>query len=213
MKSRDSFFIKPTVEKKETPNESNFEDDGQAYFERYMRDLGLSKEDLSKKILDVGSNTGDFANWAKQNNVSGNIFSLEPWAISNERTKSVRARAEAIPFKDNSFDFVVSDCAIPNIFLGEKDVKEKVYGSLFEMLRVTKPGGEIRLGKIVKGVLYPSQRELLLALDETLRELKEIFKVEIEEVYLPGSDHFEPAESEHAGKLLLQSYFIKIKKP
>ena len=196
------------------PNENDeFTDDGRAYFERYLEGLQISREDLKGKVLDVGSNTGTFAKWAKENNVSGQIFSLDPWFVFEERTKAVQGIVEMIPFKDESFDLVVSNCAIPNIFLGEKDVEEKIHSSLFEMFRVTKPGGEIRLGNVGKGDLYPTQKEHLLALEKTLEELKKDFKAEIEQTYIPESDRYEPTESELAGKLLSQAYFIKIKKP
>ncbi len=152
-------------------------------FERYLEDLQLSKEDLSKKILDVGGGSAQFAKWAKENNVNSNIFSLDPVANMQERTKGVQGQAEAIPFQDNSFDLVVSDCAIPNVFLEEKDVKEKVRASLFEMVRVTKPGGEIRLGRVLRGDTYQSQRDLTSVINKTLKELKKIPGIEIEEHY------------------------------
>lgn len=204
---------KDSNEFSDSNKEDEFTDDGKAYFERYLDSLKLSDEDLKKTILDVGSHESTFADWAKRHNVSKNIFSLDPWFISRERTKAVQGMSEAIPFKDESFDIVVSNCAIPNIFLEDEDVEEKTRLSLFEMFRVTKPGGEIRLGNVGKGELYLAEKERTMALNKVLKELERDLKAEVEQVHVSELDYYEPAESEFAGELYSPTYFIKIKKP
>ncbi|MEK7172709.1 MAG: methyltransferase domain-containing protein, partial [Patescibacteria group bacterium] len=84
-----------------------------------MEDLKLSPEDFDKKILDVGSGSGQFAKWAKEHNVSSQIFSLEPKQESKEKIKSVKGVAEAIPFQNEVFDLVVSNASIPNVLFGK----------------------------------------------------------------------------------------------
>ncbi|HEV7424463.1 MAG TPA: methyltransferase domain-containing protein, partial [Candidatus Paceibacterota bacterium] len=169
---------------------------------------------------DVGSAEAHFAQWAKEKNISSNIFSLDPVNIPKEKTKSVQAKAEAIPFTDGAFDLVISNAAIPNIFIGDKypDVKEKIRASLFEMLRVVKPGGEIRLGRVFKGDTYQSQKEFVLALNETLEELKKASRAEVEEIRFPDGDAYsyetpEDRREDKPRKILSESYLIKIKKP
>ena len=203
------------MSEKFSKNESSIEDHtDEEVFQNYMEDLKLSPEDFDKKILDVGSGSSQFAKWAKDHHVSSHIFSLEPKQELQEKTKSVRGKAEAIPFQSEVFDLVISYASIPNVFLGEspETIKEKVRNSLFELMRVTKPGGEIRLGRVLKGEIYESQKELALALDETLEELRQTYAAEIEEVHYPAADTYEYVNHEPV-KLLAKAYLIKIRKP
>jgi ubiquinone/menaquinone biosynthesis C-methylase UbiE len=122
--------------------------------------------------------------------------------------------AEAIPFQDEAFDLVISNAAIPNVFLGESQqiVKEKIKKSLFEMMRVTKPGGEIRLGRVLKGEIYETQKALVSALDETFDELRQTYGVEIEEIPYPAANTYE-YKNDMPVRLLAKGYLIKIHKP
>ena len=167
-------------------------------FESYVEDLQLTSEDFQKKILDVGSGSGLFAKWAKDKNINSNIFSLDPIIKKEERTKSVQAIAQAIPFKDEAFDLVISNCSIPNIFLDMGSVKEKVRDSLLEMLRVTKSGGEIRLGRVFLRHEYKSQRELTGVIEEIAEELKKNRGVKIDVSHSKGAN---------------DTFLIKIHKP
>ena len=196
-------------------NEPSIEDHtDEEVFQNYMEDLRLSPEDFDKKILDVGSGSSQFAKWAKDHHVSSQIFSLEPKQEPKEKTKSVQGKAEAMPFQDETFDIVVSNASIPNVFLGEspETVKERVKNSLFELMRVTKFGGEIRLGRVLKGEVYESQKALVLALDETFAELQQDHGVEIEEIPYPVANTYEYVNHEPV-KLLAKAYLIKLHKP
>lgn len=183
-------------------------------FQNYMADLNLSPEDFDKKILDVGSGSSQFAKWAKDHRVSSQIFSLEPREKPQEKTKSAQGKAEAIPFQDEAFDLVISNASIPNVFLGEspETVKEKVKDSLFELMRVTKPGGEIRLGRVLKGEVYESQKTLVLVLNQVFDELRQAHGAEIEEIPYPVADTYEYVNHKPT-KLLAKAYLIKIHKP
>ncbi len=196
-------------------NEPSIEDHtDEEVFQNYMEDLKLLPEDFEKRILDVGSGSSQFAKWAKDHHVSSQIFSLEPKQEPQEKTKSVLGKAEAIPFQNEAFDLVVSNASIPNVFLGERPemVREKVRDSLFELMRVTKPGGEIRLGRVLKGEIYESQKGLVSALDETLEELQQVYGAEVEEIHYPVADTYEYVNHEPV-KLLAKAYIIKICKP
>ena len=195
-------------------NEPSIEDyTDEEVFQNYMEDLKLSPEDFDKKILDVGSGSSQFAKWAKEHSVSSQIFSLESKQESQEKTKSVRGVAEAIPFQEEAFDLVISNASIPNVFLGERQeiVREKIKNSLFELMRVTKPGGEIRLGRVLKGEIYETQKAFVSALDETLHELQQTYGAEIEEIPYPVANTYEYVNHEPV-KLLAKAYLIRIRK-
>ena len=197
---------------KNEPSMENHTDE--EVFQNYMEDLKLLPEDFDRKILDVGSGSSQFAKWAKDHHVSSQIFSLEPKQEPQEKTKSVQGKAEAIPFQNEAFDLVISNASIPNVFLGERPgtVKEKVRNSLFELMRVTKASGEIRLGRVLKGEIYESQKELVSALDEVLEELRQVYGAEIEEIPYPAANTYEYVNHEPV-KLLAKAYLIKIRKP
>jgi len=200
------------MEKIPEVNMENEETDEEV-FRAYMDDVQLSPEDFDKKILDVGSGMGQFAKWAKEHNISSEIYSLEPKQISEENEKSVRGFAEAIPFHNGEFDLVISNASIPNVFLGEKKevLKWKIQASLSELMRVTKPGGEIRLGRVLKGTEYDSQRELTLATEDELKELEKTQGVNVEEIPYPSADLYEYEDHEKT-KLIARAYLIKIHK-
>lgn len=183
-------------------------------FQAYMEDLKLSPEDFDKKILDVGSGPGKFAKWAKEHHESSEIYSLEPFHKSDEPTKSIQGFAENLPIKSETFDLVVSNGSIPNVFLGEnpETLNKKVRNSLFELMRVIKPGGEIRLGRVLKGEVYKSQKRLVSVLDKTLEEIRQTFSAEIEEIPYPAANTYEHVNHK-SKKILARAYLIKIHKP
>lgn len=183
-------------------------------FQNYIEDLELSPGDFDKKILDVGSGSSQFAKWAKEHYVSSEIYNLEPIQESQEAKRSVYGRAEAIPFKSETFDLVISNASIPNIFLGEKSkvLKEKIRNSLVEMIRVTKSGGEVRLGRVLRGESYKSQKEFSGVLDEALNNLRQNYNVEVEEIPYPVANTYEYINKKPV-KILANAYLIKIHKP
>jgi len=95
-------------------------------FKQYFYDLELKPEDFNKTILDVGAGEAQFAKYAKDHNICSQIYSLEPFQKILEKEKGLVGYAEEIPMPDESFDLIVSNGAIPNIYLGEKEVSEKV---------------------------------------------------------------------------------------
>lgn len=130
--------------------------------EKYSRAFHLEPKDLSgKKILDIGSGSqGTFARQA--NKLHAEVFSLSPnlinWPQRKQekgllsyiirdnywRERSVAARSQQIPFKENQFDMVTSLFSVPN-YLSEH---AQIFSSIQEMTRVLKPGGECYIGPI-----------------------------------------------------------------
>ena len=182
-------------------------------FRAYMEDLRLTPEDFNKKLLDVGAGAAQFAKWAKEHGVSQEIYSLEPrGGYISEKEKSVAARAEAIPFADESFDLVVSNAAIPNMYIGEWStgmIKGKIKNSLQEMVRVLKPGGEIRLARVLIGKKDGPQKQNI---EEGLKNLEARGGVKIERIKTQSDNTYEYDKNHSPTRLLAESYLIIIRK-
>lgn len=185
-------------------------------FRIYMEDLRLTPEDFNKRILDVGAGTAQFAKWAKEHGIGNEIYSLESAKeCLVEKDKSVVARAETMPFKNESFDLVISNGAIPNVYIGERsaeEMKENVKHSLFEMMRITRRGGEIRIGRVLIGKKYESQKILSLSIEESLNDLEEKDNIKIEKIRIPSDDTYEYDKNHKPTKLLAEAYLIIIRK-
>lgn len=123
-------------------------------FESYLESLNLSLDDLrDKKILDVGSGAGRFSAEAKAEGVE-NIISLDPELGLQElkerakelgATKLVGAKAEAMPFKDESFDLILNNFSLPMW----SESPEALDQAFREELRALRPGGEIRIAPVM----------------------------------------------------------------
>lgn len=144
-------------------------------FQQYMKNLSLTEEDFSKKILDVGSGGGEFASWVQERGFGANIVSLDPQAVVKKSPQGVSGVAEAMPFAERSFDLVLAHATIPNLYYTEEPetVETKVRESFNEMLRIVRNGGEVRIGPVWrKFAEYPAMRRLREAVDVVLGELK-----------------------------------------
>ena len=115
-------------------------------FERYLSVLDLNLEELKcKKILDIGAGPGEFATEAKRHGID--ITSIDKVIggtgvekVTNKEITYVAGIAEELPFKDESFDLVVSVAAYNGVSL------EDFVNRLGEVRRVLKSGGEYRFG-------------------------------------------------------------------
>lgn len=183
-------------------------------FEDYMRDLDLSPEDLRGKVLDIGSGFSRFAKYAKEHGISSKIYSLEPQRLILHREKAVQADVRDIPFKNESFDRVISNYSFPVVLASENREEAileapEILGadllqSLTEMLRVLKPGGKIILSPIPVGTVYSRHMILNLEFDKILHELELQGKIVIEALVDRGQANFNDKSE--------QWYLIKIKK-
>ena len=101
--------------------------------------LNVQKND---KIIDVGSGTGDLINLILKKNIIKPIYSVDlnkqminysKKRFKNKNIKFIRANAEKLPFKDNSFDkYIISFCLRNVTNMNE---------ALLESYRILKPGG------------------------------------------------------------------------
>tara|TARA_X000000368_G_scaffold405754_1_gene383244 strand:- start:634 stop:1338 length:705 start_codon:yes stop_codon:yes gene_type:complete len=99
---------------------------------------------LNQNLIDVASGTGDISRiFSKKNNNSSQITSVEPndkmylAGKSNlknfKNIKWYRAKAEKLPFKNNTYDFYTISFGIRNV--------SDINLSMKEAFRVLKPGG------------------------------------------------------------------------
>jgi ubiquinone/menaquinone biosynthesis C-methylase UbiE len=194
------------------------ETDEQA-FQSYVEDLRLTPDDFEKRILDVGAGSAQFAKWAKEHGVSSNITSLEirPGVLT-EKTKAVIGSGENLPFKDFSFDIVVSSYSMPHSIPYDYSVdssrdflKKKISDIFAEMLRVTTEKGEIRLA----GVPLETKSDIRgSVISEELESLKSKYGVDIELVRTPHADSYRYEEDgiTKTDELVNKFYLIIIRK-
>jgi len=142
-------------------------------FKEYCAVFDLEPNELKDKmILDVGSGTREsfskeaakygakvvslspeLKKWFKRRLAKGVIFPDKRW-----QKASVAARAQEMPFAEESFDYVLASWSVPYYSLDEKDGNLSVE----EMIRVLKPGGKLGL--------YPFAREKTENLDEIIEK-------------------------------------------
>jgi len=114
----------------------------------------LAKEEIEdSKVLDVGCGTALYANLFK------NYTGIDPseGMLSQSNSNVIKASAEKLPFKDKSFDIIISISAIHNF----KDYKKAIK----EMKRVAK-------NKIIITLLKKSNK--FLEIKNYLSDFKEI---------------------------------------
>ncbi|MBI2676936.1 MAG: methyltransferase domain-containing protein [Candidatus Yanofskybacteria bacterium] len=150
----------------------------------YLFYLGLDVNDLvGKKVLDVGSGHGNFKKALQKIveikdgefvNFDVNIFAAE--LGETEQELDVSGAAETLPFKDESFDFVLANFSVPVMqFTGQE--LELIPKTLREMVRVVRGGGVIKIfpvgGEISTGsISYDNAYSQLLSI--VMTELKKI---------------------------------------
>jgi ubiquinone/menaquinone biosynthesis C-methylase UbiE len=180
-------------------------------FREYVEDLNITSEDFKKVILDVGAGEAHFAKWAKNHNISSEIYSLEPYGEMTVKDKALVASAEEIPLPDASIDLVFSNGAVPQVFIGEDDAEQKIRKSFSEMLRVLRDGGEIRLAHVGFGYKYENQRIFSDAVENLFKELQEKNNIQIERKHM--FDSYEYEDGKPTNEVLAQVFDIVLKKP
>ncbi len=121
-----------------------FKRHGHRVYPRWVRDVyGIFIASLRRgaRVLDLGGGTGLLATWARQSRCDLELWVVDPsdgmLAHVNEGIRTVRARAEELPFEDSYFDAVVVGEALHHF--------AQPYRALDEITRVLRLFGRVWL--------------------------------------------------------------------
>ena len=127
----------------------------------YKEFLGFNEKELEgKTVLDLGSGSQEkLTRDLREAGIKANVVSLNPdYTIPKYRKiinrqedcqkKSIASVAQALPFKDSSFDLILG---LESITMYEDALEKPLNAEAWskEIARVLKPGGEARLGEIL----------------------------------------------------------------
>ncbi len=193
-------------------------------FLEYCRDLELAPQDFEKSLLDVGSGFAGFMRGADRLGLGKNIVSLDKYAESSERldenqkSRFVAAKAEMMPFPDDSFEFVISRAAMPQAYTyhleDENEVRQIISARLQEMWRVLKPGGWLKCSNISFDGTNKNELSSRV-MEKVLKEFEEQYSVKAKislmwgEEYMDRGKMSEEAKQAGIGRLNL----VQIRKP
>jgi len=148
-----------------------------------LSDLSLTIEMINGKILDVGAGNCDFAR-AFDNKKDVEVTSVDNKVKEKDKNLIIEADSRELPFKDSSYDMVISHASIPHIFLdmysfelpehSAIEIKSAISKSLSEIIRVLKSGKKAYMSPVLIGDDYESQRVVKKAIEETLDDLRKI---------------------------------------
>ena len=120
-------------------------------FINYCKNLDLRPADFKNRdILDVGGGTGGFKKAAEKLRIAKSVVNIDPLEIllpKQKEGRSVRGRAETLPFKGESFDIVLAHASVPWVLAGQGRF-EDIPNVVREMLRVTRKGGVVKMSSI-----------------------------------------------------------------
>ena len=139
--------------------EERYSDSGFLYHSRIVCSMlgGVKFRDgkFSDRILDVGCGTGFVSQLYPNFDITG--IDISDGMLERNPYKWIKAAAEAIPFGDNHFDFVVCRSLLHHL-------DDPAIG-LREMVRVLKPGGKFACWDPNHGLVYEIIRNLLQETD------------------------------------------------
>ncbi len=184
------------------------------YFQDYVETLELTPEDFEKDILDIGGAEGAFAYYALQHGINDHIVTLEP--MKTESYKGIEVYHE--PLEHNSipkenFDLVVSNHSMPgylfNFEHSYEENLERMKLGIGEMLRVLRPGGEVRM-QWSFGKLYPPQKEYAKVSFEVIRYLQSLG---IETLFKEDEPQYERDADDNNTRVLKRWFRVRLIKP
>ena len=143
------------------------------YREEQIKKLNLIKDYLNvnpiDRLLDIGAGTGISTNFFKCN-----VIGIEPCRLLLMQGKNmIEAKAEYLPFKDKSFDIVLSLTSIHHFNINK---------SIKEIKRISRPNAKIIISLLKKANKFNEIKK------ELLNNFKLIKKIEEEKdfIYFPA---------------------------
>lgn len=159
-------FLVDVIEKRGITLAEFGEQEEKQTYENYLERLNISEDLLkNKKILDFGSDKCFFASYCAKKNINNEVYSVEGgnesyadkeikkvmWSdqIRNAvEGKTVKALAQKLPFKSESFELILCNSAMPGRdkeYFGNLTMEEDVNSTYNEIVRILKSSGEARL--------------------------------------------------------------------
>lgn len=120
----------------------------EATAEAYLMELGLNWDMLmGKRVLDMGAGLAGFAQAAKERGIDVISLDAHPewWSEIGDPPSNVPfvvGDGKQLPFKEESFDVIVSRSAVHSMV----EIQDDLESVISEARRVLKPGGEFRFG-------------------------------------------------------------------
>ncbi len=129
--------------------------------------------------MDIGAGDGEFAkNFKNKDDVK--ITSVDR-VVEGENPEVLAWDVRALPFKDESFDLILSHASIPNVFvtmyseefpeISKSEIKKALDKAFNQMIRVLKPDGEIRLAPIRIAENYESEKIMKALIVDLIKDL------------------------------------------
>ena len=111
---------------------------------RYFDDFDLTLDNLiGKRVLDVGSGPGDFKKAVNKLGEKFNIINFDR-GIVWEDAMDVKGDALNMPFRDESFDFVLAHGSVPLMY-ATRGKHNLISPTLKEMFRIVRRGGVLKV--------------------------------------------------------------------
>lgn len=114
-----------------------------------LQRLGLNEEMLEgKRVLDIGAGNGYIGYFLRQNGVKCEVVDLDRSVCSPPGAVAVKGHALWLPFRDETFDVVISLGCMPILATRHRDPEQAgiaARDALDEAVRVTARGGSVRM--------------------------------------------------------------------
>jgi len=149
--------------------------------QKQLENFGLKPEQITGDILDIGAGDGEFAkNFKNKDGVK--ITSVDK-VVENENSEVIVCDVRDLPFDDEAFDLILSHASIPNVFINmyseeflevsKREMKKALDKTFNQIIRVLKPGGEIRLSPIRIAENYESEKVMKVLIVDLIKDLQD----------------------------------------
>jgi len=119
----------------------DFDDTREKSFQEYSDYFSLTKEDLQKSLLDIGSGDGAFVQYLREVLGNNQAYGVEKQSqkINPSQEGMIAGNGLFLPFKDETFEIVIAKDYFPIFVANEENMQQ----TISEALRVLKQGGKM----------------------------------------------------------------------